>query len=112
MNPHCGKSRSFRHDHRWTRSDDQTTRTRWVHGWFVTIRGTATKAWEDQNSFVLVNCETTDEDDPHEERIMINRFHISSVSAAMTQALAMVCALRGLNLGVREPHAPPKEKRT
>ena len=108
MNTHCGKSRPFAHNHRWTRSADGTRRTRWVHGWFVVIAGTATKEWKNKNSFVLSNRGFVDETDA----IVIRRENISSVSAAMTQALAMVCALRGLNLGVREPHALPKEKRT
>ena len=106
MNTHCGRSRPFRHEHRWTRSPDYLTRTRWVHGWFIIVIGAGPR-WKNKVSFELHSrgCNENGE-------VVIIRSRISSAGAAMTQALALVCALRHLNLGTRVSHAPPREKRT
>jgi len=93
----------LRHEYRWTRHNPET-RTRWVYGWLITVTGTAAKQWEGCNSFTLTSREDA-------LGVTVTRSNISSVSAAMTQALAVVRALQHLNLGTRHPHAPPKGSR-
>lgn len=99
----CSKQyRRLAHDYRWTRSDDGVYRTRWVHGWHIHITGYAAPQWKNACIIEIANRLEFVDNRYSIGRIVVTRKNVPSVEVAMTNALAIVHALKSLRVGMRE----------